>query len=171
MISTVSSITGAILLLAVSVIEILLIAGLPLVLVTSLIEDIDSINLTDPKEIDKLQYLTSFYQSMEKREANTSGIDLELLDKRAQVSNEEIKQYDDVTTLEYLTMYEKRLEFVSEMKENGFDIEIEKNPIFYDEPTKEDVDNGTFEEAEAYTEEPEENGNDGKEEEINEEND
>lgn len=146
-------------------------AGLPLVLVTSLLEDIDLINLTDPKEIDKLQYLTSFYQSMEKREANTSGIDLEQMDKRAQVSTEEIKQYDDVTTLEYLTMYEKRMEFVSEMKANGLEIEIEKNPIFYDEPTKEDVDNGTFEKAEETPEEPEANGSDGKEEEKNEEND
>lgn len=124
------------------------IAGMPLVLVTKLLEDIDLIDITDPKEIDKLQYLTSFYQSMEKREANASGIDLELLDKRAQVSNEEIKQYDDVTTLEYLTMYEKRMEFVEEMKENGFEISIEKNPIFYDEPDKEDINDGTFDAAE-----------------------
>ena len=81
-------------------------------------------------------------------------IDLEQMDKRAQVSTEEIKQYDDVTTLEYLTMYEKRMEFVEEMKENGFEISIEKNPIFYDEPDKEDIDNGTFDEAEE-PEEPE----------------
>ena len=40
------------------------------------------------------------------------------------------------------------MEFVEEIKENGFEISIEKNPIFYDEPDKEDIDNGTFDEAE-----------------------
>ena len=134
--------------------------GFPMILVTSLLEDLDSINLTDPQEIDKMQYLSSFYQSIEKREANDSGIDLEQLDKRAQISTEEIKQYSDVTSLEYLIMYEARMRFVDEMKENGFDIEIVRNPVFFDEPTKEDVEEGTFETAEAeelQEELPEEN--------------
>ena len=55
-------------------------------------------------------------------------------------------------------MYEMRLAFVEEMKENGYDIEIIPNPIFFDEPKKEDIEEGTFEEAEAEEEEtPEEN--------------
>ena len=94
-----------------------------------------------------MQYLSSFYQSIEKREANDFGIDLELIDKRAQVTSNEIKQYDDVTTLEYLIMFECRQRFVEEMKENGINIEIVRNPIFFDEPTKEDVDEGEFDEA------------------------
>lgn len=130
--------------------------GYPLVLVTSLLEDLDKIELTDPKDVDKLQYLTSFYQIMEKREANASGIDLDLLDKRAQVSTTEIKQYDDVTTIDYLVMYEMRKRFVDEMRENGFDIEIVPNPIFFDEPKDEDIDDGTFEDAENEEESPEE---------------
>ena len=128
--------------------------GYPLILVTSLLEDLNKIELTDPKDIDKLQYLTSFYQSIEKREANASGIDLDLLDKRAQVSTTEIQQYDDVTTVDYLVMYEMRKKFVDEMRENGFDIEIVPNPIFFDEPKAEDIDEGTFEDAKAE-EEPE----------------
>ena len=126
--------------------------GLPLVLVTSILEDLNTLDLTDPSEVDKIQYLTSFYQSMEKREANNSGIDLDNLDKRAQVSTEEIKQYDDVTTIDYLIMYEMRKRFVKEMKENGIDIDIVPNPVFYDEPDNEDIDNGTFEAAEAEQE-------------------
>lgn len=141
--------------------------GLPLVLVTSILEDLNTLDLTDPSEVDKIQYLTSFYQSMEKREANNSGIDLDNLDKRAQVSTEEIKQYDDVTTIDYLIMYEMRKRFVKEMKENGIDIDIVPNPVFYDEPDNEDIDNGTFEAAE---EDQETIDNTEQEESNNEEN-
>lgn len=147
------------------------IEGYPMILVTNLLEDLDSIDLTDPKEIDKMQYLSAFYSTMEKREANNFGIDLENVEKRAQINDTELKQYDDVTTLKYLIMYEMRQAFVDEMKEHGFDIEIVRNPIFYDEPKKEDVEEGTFESAEEpeedTAEEPEE---ENKEEENNEQN-
>ena len=142
--------------------------GFPMVLVTSLLDTLDTVDLTDPDDIEKMQYLNSFYQTMEKREANDSGVDLELIDKRAQLTSNELKQYDDITTLEYLIMYEMRLAFVEEMKENGYDIEIIPNPIFFDEPKKEDIDEGTFEEAEeeeapeeeeALEEEEADNGN------------
>ena len=118
--------------------------------------------------MDKIQYLTSFFQSIDKREANDSGIDLENLDKRAQVSTTEIKQYDDYTTIQFLIMYEMRLRFMEEMKENGFNIEIVKNPIFFDEPEEKDIEEGTFESEEAPEEAPEENkesegGEDGNE--------
>ena len=101
-----------------------------------------------------MQYLSSFYGEIEKREANDSGVDLELIDKRAQVTTNELKQYDDITTLEYLIMYEMRQNFVDEMRENGIEIEIVRNPVFFDEPTKEDIDEGEF--AAAEPEEPEE---------------
>ena len=79
---------------------------------------------------------------------------------------EEIKQYDDVTTMDYLVMYEMRKKFVEEMKENGFDIEIVPNPVFFDEPKDEDIDEGTFEEAEAEEEAPTEEVVENKEEEV-----
>lgn len=131
--------------------------GFPMIIVTGLLEGLDTVDLTDPDDIEKMQYLSSFYQTLEKREANDFGVDLENIDKKAQVTSEEIRQYNDVTSLEYLIMWEMRQNFVEEMKENGFDIEIIRNPIFFDEPTAKDVDEGTFEEAEAETpEEPEE---------------
>lgn len=141
--------------------------GLPLVLVTSILEELNTIDLTDPSEVDKIQYLTSFYQSMEKREANNSGIDLDNLDKRAQVSTDEIRQYQDVTTIDYLIMYEMRKRFVEEMKENGFNIDIVPNPVFFDEPSSKDIDEGTFDAEEEQIdnqpdkqpEEQEESGN------------
>lgn len=147
------------------------IEGYPMILVTELLEDLDSIDLTNPQDIDKMQYLSAFYSTMEKREANNFGIDLENVEKRAQINNTELKQYDDVTTLKYLIMYEMRQAFVDEMKEHGFDIEIVRNPVFYDEPTKEDVEEGTFETAEEQDEEPmQEPEEENKEEENNEQN-
>ena len=142
--------------------------GYPMVIVTKMLEGIETIDLTSPGEIEKMQYLSSFYQTMEKREANDLGVDLENIDKKAQVTSEEINQYNDITTMEYLTMYEMRLMFVEEMKENGFDIEIIPNPVFFDEPTKEDIEEGTFEAAEAKEEAPteEENIEENKEEEV-----
>lgn len=147
------------------------IEGYPMILVTELLEDLDSIDLTNPQDIDKMQYLSAFYSTMEKREANNFGIDLENVEKRAQINDTELKQYDDVTTLKYLIMYEMRQAFVDEMKEHGFDIEIVRNPIFYDEPKKEDVEEGTFETAEEQDEEPTlEPEEENKEEENNEQN-
>ena len=147
------------------------IEGYPMILVTSLLEDLDSIDLTNPQDIDKMQYLSAFYSTMEKREANNFGIDLENVEKRAQINDTELKQYDDVTTLKYLIMYEMRQAFVDEMKEHGFDIEIVRNPIFYDEPKKEDAEEGTFETAEEQNEEPTpEPEEENKEEENNEQN-
>lgn len=147
------------------------IEGYPMILVTELLEDLDSIDLTNPQDIDKMQYLSAFYSTMEKREANNFAIDLENVEKRAQINDTELKQYDDVTALKFLIMYEMRQAFVDEMKENGYELEIVRNPVFYDEPTKKDVEEGTFEDAEAQNEEtmqePEE---ENKEEENNEQN-
>ena len=141
--------------------------GKILVLTSSLLEDLNILELTDSSDIEKMQYLSSFYQTLEKREANDYGVDLELIDKRAQVTSNEIKQYDDVTTLEYLIMFECRQRFVDEMKENGFNIEIVRNPVFFDEPTKEDVEEGEFEEAEEPDNVPESEQNQNNEE-VNE---
>ena len=131
--------------------------GNPVVITTSIMDELDTLDLTDNDDIQKMQYLSTFFQTLEKREANDFGVDLDLIDKRAQVTNEEVKQYDDVTTLEYLIMFEMRKRFVEEMKENGFELEIVRNPVFFDEPEKEDIDEGTFEAAEAPEETPEEN--------------
>ena len=143
--------------------------GLPVVITSSLIEDLKIQELTDPDFIDKIQYISGLMQEIDKREANLKGIDLELLDKRAQVTSNELKQYDDITTLDYLVRYAERLRFVEEMKENGFDIEIVPNPIFFDEPKKEDIDEGSFEIKEEELE-PEAPETEVKEDETNEEN-
>ena len=145
--------------------------GKPVIFTTTLLEELETIDLTDPADIEKMQYLNSFYQSIEKRENNFAGIDLDLIDKRAQVSNKEITQYDDMTTQQYLIMFEQRQKFVKEMAENGFILEITRSPIYFDEPTEKDVNTGDFEAMEEQPEEqaanPETNENGGAENEKN----
>ena len=51
-------------------------------------------------------------------------------------------------------MFEMRQKFAEEMEKNGLSVQIERNPVFYDEPTEADVNNGTFETAEAAEEDP-----------------
>lgn len=145
-----------------------IIKGYPVIFTSSLLEEINTIDLTDNSDIEKMQYISSFFQNIEKREANDYGIDLELIDKRAQVSNSEIKQYDDITTLEFLIMYEQRQKFVQEMKDNGFNIDIVKNPVFFDEPNEKDVEDGTFTEAETEEEKTPKNMEENQEEKDNE---
>lgn len=144
--------------------------GLPAVIVTSLLEDLKNINLTDPAQIEKMQYLSSFYQTLEKRESNFNGLDLEVIDKKAQVNVPEIQQYSDVTTMDYLIQYEARLNFVEEMKEHGIEIEIVPNPVFWDEPKEEDIEEGTFEAAEPEPEPEQEPMNENQENEEEENN-
>ena len=139
--------------------------GLPVVITSSILEDLKIQELTDPEYIDRIQYLSGLMQEIDKREANLKGIDLELLDKRAQVTSNELKQYDDITTLDYMIKFIERQRFVEEMKENGFDIEIVRSPIFFDEPTIEDADEGTFE-AKEEEELPEENNETEEEENV-----
>ena len=119
--------------------------GKPFILTTSIMEELQTVDITDPSEIEKMQYLNSFYQAIEKREANDAGVDLDQIDKRAQVSTEEVKQYDDLTTENYLIMFEMRQKFVEEMAKNGLILEIIRNPIYFDEPTEKDVNTGEFE--------------------------
>lgn len=129
--------------------------GKPVIFTTTLLEELDTIDLTDPADIEKMQYLNSFYQSIEKRENNFAGIDLDIIDKRAQVSNKEITQYDDMTTQQYLIMFEQRQKFVKEMAENGFILDITRSPIYFDEPTEKDVNTGDFEVMKEQQQEPE----------------
>lgn len=148
--------------------------GIPAVIVTSLLEELQTVDLTDPAQIEKMQYLSSFYQQLDKRETNFNGIDLENIDKKAQVTSPEIQQYDDMTALEYEIQYTERLKFVEEMKEHGIEISITPNPIYWDEPTKEDIETGSFEAAEEQTEpesEPEEDPAESEEVKEEEKND
>lgn len=115
-------------------------AGKPAVVTTSIFEEIKKLDILDPANIEKMQYLTSYDESLDKNIANRYGASLDVKNKAAQVSVEELKSYDDVTTSNYLIAYESRLEFIEAMKEAGYDVEIIVSPIFADEPTKEEID-------------------------------
>lgn len=114
-------------------------AGKPFVYKKDLMDDTQMFNIMDNGNIDKMQYLTSFSESLNKRLYSEFGIDMNVKDKRAQVSVEEIKGENDVTTLNYLSYYEGRLEFAKEMQEAGYDIEVIPSPIYATEPQEEEI--------------------------------
>lgn len=136
--------------------------GKPAIILTKLIDELEKLDILDPNNIAKMEYLTSYDEVLDKNIANRFGASLDIKDKKAQVNNAELKAYDDITTMNYLVNYECRLEFVEKMKEAGFDIEVIVSPIFADEPTEEEI-----EEPELLEEE---NGPETSEEDIQEEN-
>lgn len=114
-------------------------AGKPAVVTTSIFEEIKQLDILDPANIEKMQYLTSYDEALDKNIANHYGASLDIKNKAAQVNTAELKAYDDITTSNYLVAYESRLDFVNRMKEEGFEIDLIVSPIFADEPTEEEI--------------------------------
>ena len=116
-------------------------AGVPVVITTDMFSDgLQTLDLTDKTLIEKMQYLNSFNSEIEKRFANLRGVDVNTLDKRAQVTSSELDQFSDVTSSNYLAMYEARLDFCKKMEEiYGIKIECIPNPIYKDEPSAEET--------------------------------
>lgn len=115
-------------------------AGVPVVISTSLIADLQPMDITEKDAIEKMQYLSSFYEVLEKRNASHFGVDIPLVDKKAQVNMEELDNFGDVSTLNFLVNYESRKEFCEEMKKAGIEIDCVRNPVYADEPTTEEID-------------------------------
>lgn len=123
-------------------------AGVPVVITTDIFSGTETIDLTDKSLIEKMQYITSFNADVEKRFANARGIDVNTLDKRAQVTSDELNQFTDVTSNNFLVMLEARQEFCEKMKEIfGINIECVRNPIYADEPSAEETDSEEAQEA------------------------
>lgn len=144
--------------------------GKPAIILTKLIDELEKLDILDPNNIAKMEYLTSYDEVLDKNIANRFGASLDIKDKKAQVNNAELKAYDDITTMNYLVNYECRLEFVEKMKEAGFDIEVVVSPIFADEPTEEEIEEPELleEENEPETEDDiQEENKEGKEDEEN----
>ena len=123
-------------------------AGVPVVITTDIFSGTETIDLTDKSLIEKMQYITSFNADVEKRFANARGIDVNTLDKRAQVTSDELNQFTDVTTNNFLVMLEARQEFCEKMRDIfGINIECVRNPIYADEPSAEETDSEEAQEA------------------------
>lgn len=121
-------------------------AGVPAVITSDLITEIEVKDIIDHDAISKMECLTALHDDLLKRNMNLLGASLETKDKKAQVNNVEMEGFDDYTTLGYLANYEPRLEFCEKMKAAGINIEVIRNPIFTDEPTDEEIETGEREE-------------------------
>ena len=113
--------------------------GKPCVITTDLIQDLKTIEVTDNTALDKMQYLTSFYESLNKRLYGEFGIEVDSKDKRAQINNEELHGEKDLVTLNYLSYYMERLAFLEALQEIGVTVECIPNPIYATEPNKEEI--------------------------------
>lgn len=122
-------------------------AGVPVAIPTDLLNDVKTLDITDNSNsgVEKLSTLDNFHEELIKRFCNGFGIDVETKEKKAQVNSLELDCFGDYSTLYFLTMYQARLDFCKEMQENGIDIEVVRNPVFWDEPTEEDIEEGEFE--------------------------
>ena len=115
---------------------------------TDLLQEIKAIDILDNAAIDKMQYLSSFNDNINKRLYNEFGIDIDIKDKRAQVNSQELQAFQDVNTLNYLSYYEERLDFCKRMKDAGINIqkadipfEVIPCPVFAEEPNEEEIEN------------------------------
>lgn len=136
--------------------------GKPVVITTDLMSQVEVKDIIDPKAIEKMECLTALHDDLLKRNMNMFGASLETKDKKAQVNNVEMMGFDDYTTLGFLSNYEPRIAFCDEMKENGFNIDCVRNPIFADEPTKENIEEGTREKGEEDEDNNQTDTSDGK---------
>lgn len=116
-------------------------AGRPFVVTTDLLQEIKAIDILDNAAIDKMQYLSSFNENINKRLFNEFGIDIDVKDKRAQVISTELNAFQDVNSLNYLSYYEERLDFCKRMKDAGINIEVIPCPIYAEEPNQEEIEN------------------------------
>ena len=138
-------------------------AGVPVVITTDIFSGTETIDLTDKSLIEKMQYITSFNADVEKRFANARGIDVNTLDKRAQVTSDELNQFTDVTTNNFLVMLEARQEFCEKMRDIfGINIECVRNPIYADEPSSEETESEEAQEAQEDNKEQEGTPEDNK---------
>ena len=152
--------------------------GKPVVITAELIDELKSVPVTDNTALDKMQYLTSFNESINKRLYGEFGIEVDNKDKRAQVNNDELHGEKDLLTLNYLSYYMERKDFVERLKDAGIDVTCIPSPIFATEPNNEEIENPEAarelmepepepEPAEPEKEEPEEKKEGGNDEEGN----
>lgn len=134
-------------------------AGKPVVITTGLMDEVKTLDILDPNSIEKISTLDNFHEEMLKRWCNKYGVDVETKEKKAQVNTMELDSFGDYSSLNFLEMYEARLEFVEEMNENGYNISCVRNPIYWDEPTDTDIEEGTFEDMEEGGQEDAEENN------------
>lgn len=120
-------------------------AGVPVAIGTDLLNDLQVLDICDNATVDRLSTLDNFHEELIKRFCNGFGIDIETKEKKAQVNEMELDSFGDYSTLYFLTMFIARKQFVEEMNEKGYNISCIKNPVYWDEPTEEDIDEGEFE--------------------------
>lgn len=83
-------------------------------------------NITDVKDIDKLQYLSRFYEDLERRFFNLYGVPIQIVNKMAQTNNSEIHAHDKQAAILALDRLKCRKEMCKRLSKY-FEMEITVN--------------------------------------------
>ena len=86
----------------------------------------DILRLTDPKDTDKLQYLTRYRDDLLSAFLNEYGLSVECVNKMAQVSVSELHSMDSATTAIIDSRLECRARQLDIVRAWGYDISVEK---------------------------------------------
>ena len=115
----------------------------------------DSFDLTDPKDTDKLQYLSRFYDDLMSRFLRDYGIDVSNVNKGSQILSDELHGFSNAAAIPTEDKLKCRINACKKVKDIlGFDIDVELNELYnYDTKKRgdesEDVNTNNNEEPEA----------------------
>lgn len=88
-------------------------------------KDLETIELTDPNKIDRIQYVSRFYDDLLKRFCNIYGQNLQTQNKAAQTQTDELHGYDSFSFIIPLQMLKCRKEFIDNINRIfGYDIKV-----------------------------------------------
>lgn len=93
--------------------------------------DIDTIELTRPEEIERVQYLSKLYDDMLSRFWSMYGHPMNFTGKMAQLTKEELKGYDTFSRIKPLNMLSERQKFCKTINNTfGLDVSVDFSEAF-----------------------------------------
>ena len=102
----------------------------------------DVFDLTDPKDTDKLQYLSRFYDDLMSRFLRTYGIDVENVNKGSQILSDELHGFSNASAIPTEDKFKCRVNACKKIKDIlGIDIDVTMSDLYnYDTKKRGDED-------------------------------
>lgn len=94
-------------------------------------ENRHTLYLTDPKNIDKLQYLSKFHDDLIRRLCNLHGITMNTTGKMAQLTESELNEYSEFSGMYIQSQYDLLCEYIEESNRiNNWNMSVEYGDSF-----------------------------------------
>lgn len=113
----------------------------------------DVFDLTDPKDTDKLQYLSRFYDDLMSRFLRTYGIDVENVNKGSQILSDELHGFSNAAAIPTEDKFKCRVNACKKIKDIlGIDIDVTMSDLYnYDTKKRGDEDVNEYNEQRTET--------------------